>query len=272
MSGQLTAVPSENMLPSMTHSSRFLWAAILFFSALECANTQTQPSNPAGNSSSGAGGFRIGGGVIAPHAIYAPKPEYSEEARREKIEGVCVVVLIVGPDGVPRNIRVRQTLRPDLDAKAIEAVEKWRFEPAMKDGKPVTVAINAEVEFRLESDNVKIRELQRQADSGDPKAQLELSKDYFQGIDVRKSESLGYKFLREAAEHGLPEAQYEMGEYGSGRGSESVSYFDAFVWYSLAERNGYKGSAKRVKEMSKNLSPDDIAYAQYKVKNWQPSK
>lgn len=256
----------------MAYSSRFLWAALLVFSTLECANTQTQPSDTTGSTSSGAAVFHVGGGVIFPHAIYTPKPDYSEEARREKIEGVCVVMLIVGPDGVPRNISVQQTLRPDLDAKAIEAVEKWRFEPGTKDGKPVAVGIKEEVEFRLESDNVKVRELQRQADAGDPKAQLELSKNYFQGMDVRKSESFGYKLLRQAAEQGLPEAQYEMGEYRSGKGSGSINYFDAFVWYSLAERGGYKGSAKKAKEIAKKLSPDDLGNARYKVKNWQPSK
>lgn len=157
-----------------------------------------------------------------------------------------------------------------LDEKAIEAIKTWKFEPAMKDGHPVRVEIAVETDFHLYSD--KIRELQRQADAGDPKAQLELSKDFFKGSDVQKSESLGYKFLRQAAEHGLPEAQYEMGECNSGKGSGTVSYFDAFVWYSLAERSGYKGSAKKVKEIAKKLAPDDIAKAQYKVNNWQPSK
>jgi TonB family protein len=180
-------------------------------------------------------------------------------------------MLIVGADGVPSNIRVKQTLRSDLDAKAIGAVEQWRFEPATVQGKPVRVGITAEVEFRLESDNVRIRELWKQADAGDPKAQLELSKDYFQGLDVQKSESFGYKLLRQAAEHGLPEAQYEMGEYCSGKGGP-VRYVDAFVWYSLAGRSGYKGSAKRAKEIANKLSPDDHGKAEYQVKNWQPPK
>jgi TonB family protein len=256
----------------MTYSAKLLWAAILVFSTLECANTQTQSSGPAGSATNGAGVFHVFGGVSEPHVIYAPKAEYSEEARRQKIEGVCVVILTVGQDGVPRNIRVKQTLRSDLDAKAVEAVEKWRYEPAMKDGKPMSLMTTAEVEFRIESDNVRIRELQKKADTGDLKAQLELSRDYFQGLDVTKSEGLGYKFLRQAAENGLPEAQYEMGEYDSGKGSGSVKYVDAFVWYSLAQRSGYKGSAKRVKEITKRLSADDLGKAKYQLKNWQPSK
>jgi len=97
----------------------------------------------------GGGAFRVGGGVSAPKAIYAPDPEYSEEARKAKYQGTCVLWLVVGPDGKPRDIKVARTLGLGLDEKAIEAVKQWKFEPAMKDGKPVAVQINVEVSFRL---------------------------------------------------------------------------------------------------------------------------
>jgi TonB family protein len=60
-----------------------------------------------------------------------------------------VLWLVVGADGKPREIRVQRTLGLGLDEKAIEAVKTWRFEPALKDGKPVAVQINVEVSFRL---------------------------------------------------------------------------------------------------------------------------
>lgn len=97
----------------------------------------------------GGGVFRVGGGVSAPRAISTPDPEYSEEARKAKYQGTCVLYLEVGPDGRPRNIKVARSLGLGLDEKAIEAVKNWTFDPAMKDGKPVTVAINVEVSFRL---------------------------------------------------------------------------------------------------------------------------
>ncbi len=97
----------------------------------------------------GGGAFRVGGGVSAPKAIYAPDPEYSEEARKVKHMGTVVLWLIVGPDGKPRDIRVARTLGLGLDEKAIEAVKTWRFEPARKDGQPVAVQINVEVNFHL---------------------------------------------------------------------------------------------------------------------------
>jgi periplasmic protein TonB len=98
----------------------------------------------------GGGVFRPGvGGVTAPVAIYKPEPEYSEEARKAKYQGTVVLACIVGADGRPRQLRVEQGLGMGLDQKALEAVRNWKFEPAQKDGKPVAVAIDVEVAFRL---------------------------------------------------------------------------------------------------------------------------
>jgi TonB family protein len=97
----------------------------------------------------GGGVFRVGGGVSAPKEIYAPEPEYSEEARKVKHMGIVVLQLVVGSDGLPRDIRVVRTLGLGLDEKAIEAVRKWRFEPAKKDGKPVAALVSVEVDFHL---------------------------------------------------------------------------------------------------------------------------
>ena len=97
----------------------------------------------------GGGVFRVGGGVSAPKEIYAPEPEYSEEARKVKHMGTVVLQLVVGSDGLPRDIRVVRTLGLGLDEKAIEAVKKWRFEPAKKDGKPVAALVSVEVDFHL---------------------------------------------------------------------------------------------------------------------------
>jgi TonB family protein len=104
---------------------------------------------PGRGGGTGGGVFHVGGGVSAPKVIFQPDPEYSEEARKAKFQGTCVLWLVVGPDGRPRDIRVARTLGLGLDEKALEAVKNWRFEPALKDGKPVAVQINVEVSFRL---------------------------------------------------------------------------------------------------------------------------
>jgi len=97
----------------------------------------------------GSGVFRVGGGVSAPRPIFAPGPEYSEEAREAKYQGSCALWVVVGPDGQTREIKVARTLGLGLDEEAIDAVKKWKFEPAMRDGKPVAVQVNVEVTFRL---------------------------------------------------------------------------------------------------------------------------
>jgi TonB family protein len=104
---------------------------------------------PGRGGGTGGGVFKVGGGVSAPRPTFQPDPEYSEEARKAKYQGTCVLMLVVGPDGHPRDIRVGRSLGLGLDEKAVEAVKQWRFEPAMKDGKPVAVAISVQVEFRL---------------------------------------------------------------------------------------------------------------------------
>lgn len=97
----------------------------------------------------GGGAFRIGGGVSAPVATYAPEPEYSEEARKAKYQGAVLLSLVVDENGLPQNIKVVRKLGLGLDEKAIEAVSKWRFKAGMKDGKPVPVQATIEVRFRL---------------------------------------------------------------------------------------------------------------------------
>jgi protein TonB len=104
---------------------------------------------PGRGGGTGGGVFRVGGGVSAPRPIYQPDPEYSEEARKAKYTGTCVLWLVVGADGRPREVKVTRSVGLGLDEKAIEAVKTWKFEPAMKDGKPVAVQISVEVEFRL---------------------------------------------------------------------------------------------------------------------------
>src|SRR5581483_1746438 len=97
----------------------------------------------------GGGVFRVGGGVSAPLPIYKPEPEYSAEARRAKLQGTVILSLIVGIDGKAHAIHVARSLGMGLDERAIEAVRQWRFDPAKRDGKPVAVAVDVEVSFRL---------------------------------------------------------------------------------------------------------------------------
>ena len=93
--------------------------------------------------------FRVGGGVSAPKAVFSPDPEYSEEARKAKYQGTCLLDLVVDANGHPTNIKVISALGMGLDEKAMESVRNWKFEPGQKDGHPVAVEIAVEVDFHL---------------------------------------------------------------------------------------------------------------------------
>ncbi|HEV2732942.1 MAG TPA: energy transducer TonB [Terriglobales bacterium] len=93
--------------------------------------------------------YEVGHGVTPPRPIYTPNPDYTNRARKKKIQGTVLVALVLTSEGNPRDVTITKKLDPDLDNKAIEAVRSWRFEPATKDGEPVAVHLKVEVEFRL---------------------------------------------------------------------------------------------------------------------------
>ncbi|MCI0627448.1 MAG: energy transducer TonB, partial [Acidobacteria bacterium] len=104
---------------------------------------------PGRGGGTGGGVFRIGGNVSAPACIYCPDPEYSEEARKARHQGVVVLWAVVDENGRPTQIRVQKSLGLGLDEAAIRAVQNWRFRPAERFGKPVPVYMAIEVDFHL---------------------------------------------------------------------------------------------------------------------------
>jgi TonB family protein len=84
-----------------------------------------------------------------PKLIHSVDPQYSEEARRIKLQGVVTVSGLVTETGEMTDVQVVKSLGHGLDEKAVEAVSQYRFRPAMKDGKPVAARISVQVNFRL---------------------------------------------------------------------------------------------------------------------------
>jgi TonB family protein len=104
---------------------------------------------PGHEAGTGDGSFRMGKGMTAPRVIYQTDPEFSEEARKAKYQGNCLLGLVVDANGHPTKIRVLSALGMGLDEKAIESVKNWKFEPGKKDGRDVAVEIAVEVDFHL---------------------------------------------------------------------------------------------------------------------------
>ena len=88
-------------------------------------------------------------GVSEPVVIRQVQPEYSDEAREARIEGVVRLDAIIREDGSIQVLGVLRSLGFGLDEKAIEALEQWQFRPGMRNGEPVAVSMNIAVTFNL---------------------------------------------------------------------------------------------------------------------------
>lgn len=87
--------------------------------------------------------------VTPPQVIYKVEPEFSEEARKAKYQGVVVLVIEVDASGRVRNPRILRHLGLGLDQRALDAVSQWRFRPALRNGTPIAAAAVVEVTFQL---------------------------------------------------------------------------------------------------------------------------
>jgi TonB family protein len=88
-------------------------------------------------------------GVSMPRCAHCPDPPYTEEVRKNRVQGSVTMHVVIGTDGRPISIRIVKGAPNGLNHLATEAVRKWWFEPATKDGKPVSVCTPVEITFRL---------------------------------------------------------------------------------------------------------------------------
>lgn len=96
------------------------------------------------------GPIQVGGDVLAPTKVSAPDPVYTEIARKARVQGVVIVQAIIDKQGNVTNVKVLKGLGMGLDQAAVDAIKKWKFEPATLNGKPVSVYYNLTVNFRLQ--------------------------------------------------------------------------------------------------------------------------
>jgi TonB family protein len=93
--------------------------------------------------------YSMGAGLSAPRVVNRVEPRYTKAAIEARVTGPVVLTIVVGSDGVARDIKVKRTLDPGLDANAVAAVRRWKFQPALKAGSAVSVRATIEVNFRL---------------------------------------------------------------------------------------------------------------------------
>jgi TonB family protein len=88
-------------------------------------------------------------GISPPVPLINVEAKFSDAARQAKYQGTCMISLTVDRNGLPQDLRVVKPLNYGLTEESIEAVKKYRFKPAMKNGEPIPVSITIEVMFRL---------------------------------------------------------------------------------------------------------------------------
>ncbi len=103
----------------------------------------------SGVGGSASGIFELGKGVTPPELASSVEPEYSEEARKARFNGMVELSIVVNTDGVPEQIHVVKSVGMGLDEKAMEAVQKWRFRPGKNKGVPVKTRATVDVNFRM---------------------------------------------------------------------------------------------------------------------------
>jgi TonB family protein len=137
--GLIPELNASQVLVSLYYSADTL-AQLRYWSSRQVpANTKTS-TKP----------FSFGKDIDNPTTLFAPKPPYTEEARKNKIQGSILVQLVVRKDGVPDDLKILRGLSHGLDESTINTIlGKWRFIPGLLDGKPVDVQIMVEVSFKL---------------------------------------------------------------------------------------------------------------------------
>jgi len=120
-------------------------SAVLFCAVHSFAQDQTSPP-PAKEEIKKAGR----NGVSAPKCVYCPAAEYTNKARKAKLQGTVGLAIIVNADGTVRDVSVTKSFEDGLDESAVKTVKTWEFKPAVdRDGNPVPAKVAVQVSFHL---------------------------------------------------------------------------------------------------------------------------
>lgn len=110
------------------------------------------PAAPPSSEQTSSPPYRVMDGITAPRRVSTVMPRYTEEAKKERIQGMVIVQTVIEKDGTVSDLKVLKGLPHGLSEAAVEAIRQWTFEPARDEqGRPVTVYYNLTVNFTLDS-------------------------------------------------------------------------------------------------------------------------
>jgi TonB family protein len=213
--------------------------------------------------------------MVPPKLLYKIEPEYTEQARRAGISGRAVLSVVIDVDGRPKDIKAVSPLSNGLAEQAIKAVSKWRFEPGTKDGVPVAVKANVEVNFRLCTSkpcekagdaiyerlesartiyNAGVHQLRGDLDKKDVKAgfdsmqraasldyapaEVALGLIYLKGIGTTADAAKAAEWFDRAAVQGNAQGEYQLGRlHETGNGTKADLPEALRLYLKAAEKN-----------------------------------
>ena len=136
----------DNGLPRISSRTALLAAAAVSLAVVAVVGTvAAAPQTQAPDETI----YKVGNGITAPKLLSRIDPQYTPEAKADKVAGTVTLLVVIGTNGAARDIAVEQGIGSGLDEKAVEAIQQWRFQPGMKDGHPVSVRATIEVNFKL---------------------------------------------------------------------------------------------------------------------------
>lgn len=152
-----TALPAPQVLPELEPTNGKPGTSGIFSlpaAPPEAPAVTEAPPRPVADDTAGPGApepepERVAAAVdTVPVPVHSPRPVYPRRSRRLGEGGEVLVQALVGPDGRPRQVQVaRSSSYRALDQAAVRAVRRWRFQPAMREGAPVTHPVQIPVTF-----------------------------------------------------------------------------------------------------------------------------
>jgi len=117
-------------------------------------STSTSSAVPASDGSTStqdqsAVPFVMGGSISTPQLLHSKEPKFNKAIHTREHSGDVLIGLTVQKDGLPSDVHILRPTGLGLDESAVDAVQHYVFKPAMRNGSPVPVKLNVEVNFQI---------------------------------------------------------------------------------------------------------------------------